>query len=110
MTHMRTVIVATTAIMATKIATKFDIAKDFFEVTKGVSLGVAIIQRCAHKSTQADASNKVCTVQPKQRIDGHVVGTQEVRDLSEDRLGREHRGTHLLHHCDGQRVVRIIAV
>ena len=34
MTLMRMVIVATTAIVATKIATEFDIAKDFFEVTK----------------------------------------------------------------------------
>ena len=34
MTLMRMVIVGTTAITATKIATKFDIAKDFLEVTK----------------------------------------------------------------------------
>ena len=34
MTLMRMVIVGTAAITATKIATKFGIAKDFFEVTK----------------------------------------------------------------------------
>lgn len=54
--------------------------------------------------------NGVAFEQLKQSIDIYVVCTQEAGHLGEDRLGGQHRSTHLLHQRDGPGVVRIIAV
>src|SRR6266550_1991181 len=54
--------------------------------------------------------NRLALEQLKQRIDVHPVCTQDVRHLGEDRLRRQHRGTHLLHQRDGPRVIWVVAV
>ena len=54
--------------------------------------------------------NRVALEQLKQRIDVQPIGTQKVCHLGEDRLRRQHRGTHLLHQRDGPRVIRVVAV
>jgi len=58
---------------------------------------------------ELDAENAAFE-QLEQGIDVHVVGTEEVRDFRQNRLGGEHGGTHLLHQCDGPGVIRVVAV
>jgi len=53
---------------------------------------------------------RVALEQLKQRIDVNPVCAQQVRHLGEDRLRRQHRGTHLLHHRDSPRVIWVVPV